>query len=1019
MSRTTTLIALFDAAAADPQRVQGDEISPSDLMPPDPSAAASGADGDRLQTRGEPNVRHAAARAKVNVALPDGGLLTADGNTPQGNPLLAPAAQHDAPGLPRVDGSAMPGFSAPSGVTESEGTPGDDILIGTSGDDVLEGFEGNDTLHGLEGDDTLDGGLGADTMNGGAGNDTYMVDNAGDVITELPGEGTDAVLSSVSHTLASEVENLTLLGSANRNGTGNGLVNVLTGNSGNNSLNGKAGADTMIGGAGNDSYTVDNPGDLVVENAGEGTDSVLASVSYALTADVENLAMSGSADIDGTGNDIANSLTGNSGNNSLDGGAGADLMSGRAGNDTYSVDNAGDVVYETAGEGTDTVLAGVSYTLGANLENLTLTGSDSIDGTGNELTNLLTGNTGNNALDGKAGADTMIGGAGNDTYTVNNAGDAVTENAGEGTDTVRSSIAYTLGADVENLTLTGSANIDGTGNGQANVLTGNAGDNVLDGKAGADTMKGGKGSDTYIVDNAGDTIAENASEGIDLVQSSVSFVLGADVENLTLTGGSNTNGTGNGLSNVLTGNAGNNSLDGKAGADSMIGGAGNDTYTVDIAGDVATENVGEGSDTVRSSIGYTLAANLENLTLTGSADIDGTGNELANVLTGNSGNNTLDGKAGADTMIGGAGNDTYTVDVAGDVVTENAGEGTDTVVAGSTYTLGADLENLTLTGSADINGTGNELVNVLTGNSGKNALDGKAGADTMVGGAGNDTYTVDDAGDVVTEDNGEGRDLVLSGVTYTLPNNVEDLQLTGAANLNGSGNDLDNVIYANVGDNVLDGGAGKDTASYQFGATAGVTAKLGSGAAQPTGGSGTDTLLNFENLTGSGFGDTLTGSNGNNVLDGGAGNDILDGLGGSDSVLGGSGADLGTYLASQNADKSDVYDGGTGDDRLRLLLTHAELNAAAMQSDIGAFSSFIAANRNTGTDAGPQFVFTAIGLKAANWESLELVDTSGAVWQKSTAPVTIGTAEARTIFTVGTNAVPATSTATKSSIAMP
>ena len=382
-------------------------------------------------------------------------------------------------------------------------------------------------------------------------------------------------------------------------------------------------------------------------------------------------------------------------------------MAGGLGNDSYVVDNVGDVVIENASEGTDTVLAAISYTLGANVENLTLTGTANLNGTGNALANSLTGNAGDNILDGQAGADTMAGGLGNDSYVVDNVGDVVIENASEGTDTVLAAISYTLGANVENLTLTGTANLNGTGNSLANSLTGNAGDNILDGRAGADTMAGGLGNDSYVVDNVGDVVIENASEGTDTVLAAISYTLGANVENLTLTGTANLNGTGNALANSLTGNAGDNILDGGAGADTMAGGLGNDSYVVDNVGDVVIENASEGTDTVLAAISYTLGANVENLTLTGTANLNGTGNALANSLTGNAGDNILDGQAGADTMAGGLGNDSYVVDNVGDVVIENASEGTDTVLAAISYTLGANVENLTLTGTANLNGTGN------------------------------------------------------------------------------------------------------------------------------------------------------------------------------------------------------------------------------------------------------------------------------------------------------------------------
>ena len=179
-------------------------------------------------------------------------------------------------------------------------------------------------------------------------------------------------------------------------------------------------------------------------------------------------------------------------------------------------------------------------------------------------------------------------------------------------------------------------------------------------------------------------------------------------------------------------------LDGGAGADAMNGGAGDDTYTVDNAGDVVTEWWNSGTDSVNASVSFALGANVENLTLTGAARIDGTGNDLANILTGNAADNVLNGGTGGDTMIGGAGDDTYHVDSAADVVTEWWSKGTDTVLSSATHSLGANVENLTLTGSANLSGTGNELANELTGNAGANLLDGGAGVDVITGGNGND-----------------------------------------------------------------------------------------------------------------------------------------------------------------------------------------------------------------------------------------------------------------------------------------
>jgi VCBS repeat-containing protein len=888
-----------------------------------------------------------------------------------------------------------------TGAINGTGNTLDNVIAGNTGNNILGGLAGNDTLTGNAGNDTLDGGIGADSMAGSAGNDTYVVDNAGDVVTEALNEGTDLVQSIISYTLTDNVENLTLTGTAAIDGTGNALANTLTGNSGanllsgldgNDTLDGGTGADTMLGGLGNDSYVVDNIGDIVSENLGEGTDLVQSSITYTLTGNADNLTLTGTAAINGTGNALDNVIVGNSGiniltgldgNDTLNGGAGADTMLGGAGNDTYVVDSAGDIVTENAGEGIDTVQSGISsYSLTVNVENLTLTGLSVINGTGNTLDNTLVGNAAANVLNGGLGADSMAGGAGDDTYVVDNIGDLVTENLNEGIDLVQSSITYTLTGNVDNLTLTGAGIINGTGNTLNNIITGNTAANVLDGGAGADTftagsgddtllggdgndtldggagadsMSGGLGNDTYVVDNIGDLVTENLNEGTDLVQSSITYTLTGNVENLTLTGTANIDGTGNALNNTLTGNTGNNiltgqagndTLNGGAGADTMLGSAGNDTYIVDNAGDIVTENPGEGTDTVNSSIAYTLTDNVENLTLTGAANINGTGNALNNTLTGNSGNNIINGGLGADSMSGGTGDDTYVVDNAGDIVTENVGEGTDTVQSGITYTLTTYVENLTLTGTAAINGTGNTMNNSLTGNAAANVLDGGTGTDSMAGGSGDDTYIVENTGDVVTEALNAGIDTVQSSVTYTLVANVENLTLTGTTAINGTGNASDNIIIGNTGNNILSGLAGNDTLTGNSGND---TLDGGLDADAMTGGAGNDIYVvdnpstgsgqaqgdvvtealnegtdlvqssiaytltnNVENLTltgstningtGNALANTITGNNGANVLDGGAGADSMAGGAGDDTYVVDNAGDVVSEALSAGAD---------------------------------------------------------------------------------------------------------------------
>ncbi len=322
----------------------------------------------------------------------------------------------------------------------------------------------------------------------------------------------------------------------------------------------------------------------------------------------------------------------------------------------------GKAFYDGTGSSVTLTNTGLAIAYGAKIENAI----------GSAYNDMLIGNALANVLDGRGGNDTMVGGLGNDTYIVSSTGDVVEETStlASEIDSVIASVSWTLGANVENLTLTGTAALNGTGNALNNVILGNSGANVLVGGAGndwlngglgADTLQGGDGNDTYVVDNLGDRVTEASDEGTDLVRSSVNFTLGDHVENGLLTGTA-IYLTGNALDNILTGNASGNVLNGGAGADTLTGGLGNDTYYVDNVGDLVVESTASVReiDTVVSSISYNLGVNLENLALVGSSNIDATGNALANRLLGNAGNNVLDGGAGADTLIGGLGSDTLT-----------------------------------------------------------------------------------------------------------------------------------------------------------------------------------------------------------------------------------------------------------------------------------------------------------------------------------------------------------------------
>ena len=627
------------------------------------------------------------------------------------------------------------------------------------------------TLTGNEFANSLISGAGDDTLVGGAGDDIYNVNSAGDRVIEAVGGGNDTVYASVDYALTAGQEIERLIANAGTKGL------TLTGNAFANSLVSGAGDDILAGGAGNDTYYVNGAGDRVIEAVGGGTDTVYASVDYALAAGQEIEFLAANAGTKGL------TLTGNAFANNLVSGGGDDTLIGGAGNDTYSVNSAGDRVIEAVGGGYDTVYASVDYALGAGQEIEFLAANAGTKG----LT--LTGNAFANNLVSGGGDDTLIGGAGNDTYSVNSAGDRVIEAVGGGYDTVYASVDYALGAGQEIERLIANAGTKGL------VLTGNELANSLVSGAGDDILAGGAGNDTYYVNSAGDRVIEAVGGGNDTVYASVDYALAAGQEIELLVANAGTKGL------TLTGNERANTLISGAGDDILIGGAGNDIYNVNSAGDQVIEAVGGGTDVVYASVDYALGAGQEIERLIANAGARGltlTGNEFANTLTSG---------AGDDTLIGGAGNDIYYVNGAGDRVVEAAGEGTDIVYASVDYTLGAGQEIEVLAANAGTKGltlTGNELANVLISG---------GGDDVLIGGAGNDIYNVNSAGDQVIEAVGGGTDRVYTTASYALGAGQEIEYLYANAGTKGltlTGNEFANTLVGGAGDDILYGGGGRD-----------------------------------------------------------------------------------------------------------------------------------------------------------------------------------------------------------------
>ena len=883
--------------------------------------------------------------------------------------------------------------SAGAGNDTLFGGVGDDSLLGEDGNDSLDGSIGNDTLIGGGGNDVLNGGSGINSLIGGAGDDTYFVESPADKIFELVGGGTDTIFTSnrnitlLTHTNIEKIvyigtpgggggsgggSLISTLGTANDDSLfGNDSANTLLGLAGNDTLDAKggndyldggAGNDSMLGGTGNDTCIVDSALDAVVETDAStlgGNDLVISSVSYTLGNHVENLTLNASlavadANINGSGNALSNIITGNAGNNQLEGGGGADtlrggagndilnggtgdgvgdLLEGGEGNDRYIVDSTLDVIRDSGG--TDTVETSKSFNIG---DTLRVEGIEHLIYKGSNVAATLTGNNGNNSLISEGtGADTLISGAGNDTL-----------NAGAGTN----------------------------------------------------SMAGGAGDDYYIVNSSLESgrIYEEASGGLDTVLTKVaSFSLGANsnVEILTYDplGASKTNlsgsasdntiiggNFGNSLSGLgghdyliggvmrdtLVGGNGNDTLDGKAGVNSLVGGDGNDYYITDSQSVNIVENSGVGTDTVRSSVSFSLSysgklANVENLYLTGSASLGGIGNSLANDITGNDGNNLLQGKFGNDTVLGGLGADYIKGDEGndslvggGDIQGDVPADASTPILlqSGQTYTGQLNSRNETDWIRVDLQVGDTYTFAIVSQLVGANVI--KDRSDVAFGAQGSNGYwgwqdgvsgysQPPLIGDITASNSLVNAQPWVGNLTDhdELVLNADGTVAYGYVNpasIAKSSKFLNNIVgfqftpFESGSFYIPVSGAGPALGTYRVtltdpdNAASGAPALADNASNTLVGGLGADTLVagNGRDATGKPIGDLLLGgTNGlvgqvdtdpstGDTLIGGDGNDSLDGGNGANSLVGGKGDDY-YYIRSANDVVVENSDGGFGD----------------------------------------------------------------------------------------------------------
>lgn len=852
--------------------------------------------------------------------------------------------------------------------------PVDWTVYGTSASETLNGTGGNDTIYAYEGNDTINSGAGGDMVIGGTGNDVYVFGGGNDLYSDSSGTDRIDFASGISLNGLSfervEVDELLIRIGANSS------IQI---------------TDYFGGGSANTIQTL-----KFYDNSTFDLTTLSDIITHGTQGDDGISGVTGWDDIIyGYGGD--DNINGYDGEDIIDGGAGNDLLNGNYGSDTYIASAGFDIIYEDASSADTNVIvipaaydaSDVVLVRGADLTNLNILISglgqirfdsyfhwssapltteiqfaNGVDATitidtqqiqtigtaGNDyLTGIDTNASQNDILNGKEGDDTLDGGAGDDLFIYESGLDWIYEYSG--TDTLRltgsttiNDISFTTGLGNATIVINSGVNeialvglTSGTpdmyvdfiefadgfrttlpnfaswtwGTSSANTITGTSAADTIIGKGGNDTLSGGNGDDAIHGGTGNDTVEGgvgndllHGGDGTDTLtyaNATAAVTISLALTTAQITGGAGTdtvfafeNLTGSAYNDVLTGNAGANTINGGNGNDTIQGGDGNDTLnggsgtdrvtyaaaaagvTVNLATTSAQNTGGAGTDTLSS---------FENLTGSAFADIL-TGTSSANSIDGGGGDDVIDGGAGNDTLIGGSGTDRLTYASATAGITINLATTTGQATGGSGTDTISGFEHL----------TGSAYNDVLTGNSSANLIDGGAGDDTIDGAGGTDTLTYANAS---------------SGVTVNLATTTA--QNTGGAgtdtisnfeNLTGSG--FNDTLTGTSGSNVIEGGAGNDTMNGSGGtdtltyanAAAGITLSLAVTTGQSTGGAGTDTVSNFENLTGSAFDDTLTGNSSANVISGGDGNDAIQGGGGNDTLTGGAGTDTLTYAAA-------------------------------------------------------------------------------------------------------------------------